>query len=210
MLSEDLLKYGILRQVFRAHIAIDDNDKWEDDNQMAEPEGPCCSQLLRNRNKVRCSVLLLRWRNPPPTWIIQCQKKNRQHPHISVKGSLSDTYTFMLLLYKKAPLLFSCPIPKWKLTPSTSPPSSSSPPWAVAASSALLVAAAAIADRPVPLASLPAASLPGDGRGYYPDYEEKIMMMMMMMMAKMEMTTLFFTNALEYNNGECVLSAYFW
>ena len=167
------VKTFLSMQVCRAHIAIDDNDKWEDDNQMAEPEGPCCSQLLRNKNKVRCIVLLLRWRNPPPTWIIQCQRKNRQHPHISVKGSLSDTYTFTLLHYKKAPLLFSCPLPKWKLTPSPSPPSSPSPPWTVAASSALLVAAAAIADRPVPLASLPAASLPSYGRWYYPDYEEK-------------------------------------
>ena len=103
-------KYGISRQVCRAHIAIDDNDKWKDDDQIGQPEGPCCSQLLRNKNKVRCSVLLLRWRNPPPTWDIQSQRKNRQHPHISVKGSLSDTYTFTLLHYKKAPLLFGCPI----------------------------------------------------------------------------------------------------
>ena len=118
MLSEEILKFGISRQVCRSHIAIDDNDKWEDDDQIEQPEGPCCSQLLRNKNKVRCSVLRLRWRNPPPTWDIQSQRKNRQHPHISVKGSLSDTYTFTLLHYKKAPLLFGCPIPKWKLTPS--------------------------------------------------------------------------------------------
>ena len=186
MLSEEILKFGISRQVCRSHIAIDDNDKWKDDDQIGQPEGPCCSQLLRNKNKVRCSVLRLRWRNPPPTWDIQSQRKNRQHPHISVKGSLSDTYTFTLLHYKKAPLLFGCPIPKWKLTPSPSPPSTS-PPWTVAASSALLVAAAAIADRPVPLASLPAASLPSDDMmTIILIMSRKIMMMMTTLLLMME------------------------
>ena len=96
------------------------------------------------------------------------------------------------------------------MTPSPSPPSSSSPPWTVAASSALLVAAAAIADRPVPLASLPAASLPSDGRWHYPDYEEKDSDDDDDDGKNGDDNTFFFTNALEYKNGEYVLSTYFW